>query len=158
MAKKTEKKQTGPELLQEMHSRGIEQVIPGTGRHVRLRTLDAPTLLKEGKMPDILTPLVIKSVYQELADKELREFLGQNRGNLEGALSLFETIDFVAEKAIADGTKVKELTLAEKRWIFRLAMSPAEVLITFRYDEDDDVADVVESDEVQPVAQPGDGR
>lgn len=154
MAKKEVKKLTAVESLAEMKSRGTEVAIPGTDRLVRLRSLDAETLLREGKIPDILTPLVIKSIYDELNDRDVRVILEQARGNKEEALAMMEAINFVAEHAIADGTKVKDLTIGEKRWIFRLVMEPAELLISFRYDPNADVEPVVEGDEVQPVAEP----
>jgi hypothetical protein len=62
-------------------------------------------------------------------------------------------MDFVCERTVADGTPVNDLTLAEKRWIFRLVMGPAELLTTFRYDPNFDVADVDESDEVRQDAE-----
>jgi hypothetical protein len=144
---------TGVELLNEMRSKGIEQKIPGTERVIRLRVIDAPALLRDGKMPDILTPLIIKSVYQDLTDKELRDFIAQPKGSVVDALSYLETMDFVCERTVADGTPVNDLTLAEKRWIFRLVMGPAELLTTFRYDPNLDVADVDESDEVRQDAE-----
>lgn len=153
MAKKEANKLTVPEALAEMKSRGTEVAIPGTDRLVRLRSLDTETLLREGKVPDILTPLVIKSIYEDVSDKEVRGLLGQSRGSREEALAMMEAIDFVAEKSIADGTKVKDLTIGEKRWIFRLAMTPAELLVTFRYDPDVDVEPVVEVNEVQQTTE-----
>lgn len=145
---------TGVELLHQMRSKGIEQRIPGTDRLVRLRVIDPPALLREGKMPDILTPLVIRSIYQDLTDRELRDFLGQPKANVTDALALLETMDFVCERTIMDGTELADLTLAEKRWIFRLVMGPAELLTTFRYDPNADVADMDEGDEVREVAEP----
>lgn len=141
-------------LLQEMREKGIEQRIPGTDRIVRLRVLDAPALLREGKMPDILTPLVIRSVYQDLEDEQVREFLGQPKSSVSDALSFLEAIDYVCEKTIMDGTSLSDLTPAEKRWIFRLVMGPAEILITFRYEPELDVEGVDEGDEVRLVAEP----
>lgn len=147
MAKKVKEKELSTvERLQEMHAKGTEVMLPGTDRIIRLRTLDAPTLLAEGKMPDTLTPLLIKSIYQDLSDREVRDFLGQQRGNVNEALEHVKLLDFVAEKAIADGTKVKDLTIGEKRMIFRFVVGPAELLIPFRYDPNSDVADVDESE------------
>lgn len=142
-------KYDGVELMAEHNAKGIEVELPGTERLVRLRALDAEALLKEGKMPDLLTPLVIKSVYAEMNDREVREFLGQQRNSMPEALAHLETVNYVVEKGIADGTKVKDLTLAEKRWIFRLVMEPAELLITFRYDKDASVELVAESEELR---------
>lgn len=143
---------TGVQLLHQMRLEGIEQQIPGTDRVIRLRAIDPSSLLREGKMPDILTPLVIRSVYQDLTDQELREFLGHPKANVGDALSLLETMDFVCERTIMDGTEIGDLTIAEKRWIFRLVMGPAELLTTFRYDPTFDVADMDESDEVREVS------
>ena len=153
MAKKA-KPLTIVERLDEMNARGTEIMLPGTDRIVRLRPIDAEACLRDGKVPDILTPMVTKSLYQELTDKESREFLSGNRGGTPEAFAHLQAVNYVCEKAIADNTKVKDLTLAEKRWIFRLAMGPAELLVTFRYDEDADVESVAEVEDVQPVAEP----
>jgi hypothetical protein len=153
MAKAKEKVMTAAEKLAEMRTKGTEQKLPGTERMIRLRTLEAPELLREGKLPDILTPLVIKSVYQELTDKEVREFLSVQRSNAAEALKMIDAMDFVVAKSIADGTNVSDLTLAEKRWIFRLAMGPAELLITFRYDPNDDVEPVAEGEDIPSTSE-----
>lgn len=153
MAKKIEKPQEPADFMDEMRSKGIEHRIPGTGRHIRLRSVDAPTLLRDGKMPDLLTPLLVKAVYQDLSDKEIRDYLGQNKGKIEDALKMVDTMDFVVGKAIADGTKLSDLTVGEKRWIFRLVMGPAELLITFRYDPTAIVEPVAEGEDVQQAAE-----
>lgn len=136
------------EQLRKMRTEGVEQELPGTRRIIKLRSLDAPSLLRSGKMPDILTPLVIRSVYTELTDSEVRAFLGGQGTDIKDALSMLETIDFVVGQCIMDDTKLDDLTLAEKRWVFRLVMGPAELLITFRYDPNLDVADVAESEDI----------
>jgi hypothetical protein len=141
------------ERLHEMRLKGTEYKVPGTNRIVRLRALDAPTLLREGKLPDILTPLVVKSVYQELTDREMKEFVGAQRGNAQEALNMIDAMDFVVKKSIADGTKIEDLTLAEKRWIFRMAMGPAELLITFRYDKELDVEPVAEGEDLRETPE-----
>ena len=140
------------ELMQEMKSIGSLQRIPGTERLVRLRALDTPSMLANGKMPDILTPLVIKSVYQDITDKEVQEVIQQHKSTKEEALAMLETLDFVAAHAIADDTKVTDLTLAEKRWIFRLALGSAELLIAFRFQPEYDVAELVPGEQVQQVS------
>ena len=148
MAKK-EKEQTPVERLAEMNSKGIEQTMPGTGRVVRIRTVNSVDLLRSGNVPDILTPLIVKSVYQELNDNDTRRFLENAKDKVEDALARADALDFICEKAIADGTKVKDLTIGEKRWIFRLVLGPAELLITFRLEQEPDVEAVDESQDVQ---------
>lgn len=150
-ANKSTKKSTASELMHEMLTKGAEQKIPGTDRVVRVRTVDAPTLLRSGKVPDILTPLVMKTIYTELSDKELREFLRTGKDTVVDALAMADALNFIAKESLMDGTKVEELTMGEKRWLFRLAMGPAELLINFRYDEDADVGDMETGKDIQPA-------
>lgn len=141
-------------LIQEMQASGNEQTLPQTGRKIRLRTLDVEALLYEGKVPDILTPLVIKSVYQDLDDDTLLDFMRGKEVNPTDAIKHLQAIDYVVQKCITDGTDIKKLTLGERRWIFRLVMMPAEILVTFRYEQESDVESVPEGDEVRSVTEP----
>ena len=140
---------TTVDRLREMHSRGVEQVLPNTERKIRLRTVDAVELLRENKMPDILTPLVMSTIYDETTNvRALREFTAQDRGSREAALDMVDALDFVVAKAIADDTKVSELTLPEKKWIFQLALGPAQILANFRQEQESDVEALAEGNEV----------
>lgn len=145
MAKQTKAKEFdfGAEY-KKMQTYGVEQVLPPTGRKIKLKSVDAESLLKEGQIPNILTPLIVKMVYQDLSGNEIRQFVEGNKGQVQDALGMVETLNFIAKYAITDGTKVESLTLAEKRWIFRLVMGAAELLITFRFDQDPDVEVVSE--------------
>jgi hypothetical protein len=151
MAAKKEKPRTASELMHEMRTKGSEQVMPNTDRTIRLKSIDAPALLRKGKMPDLLTPLVIKLVYTEVPDREIREFLSAQKSKVEDALAMADALDFVAAESIMDGTKVEDLTMAEKRWIFRLAMGPAELLVNFRNEEELDVGIVGEVEDVSQI-------
>ena len=157
MAKVTKKKEprvVDPnQLVRDVLRNGVEQEMPGTYRVLKIRNLDSVALLREGKLPDILTPLIIKSVYQDLTDREVRDFLGQSRGNAAEALKMAEALDFVAKHAVVDNIKVEDLTLGEKRWIFRLAVGPAEMLASFRFEQESDVGDLDTSDDVPQAAE-----
>jgi len=137
----------------EMRERGIEQVLPMTERKVRIRTVECATVLRSGNFPDILTPLVIKGVYQELTDDMIVKFLETEREGVEESIKFLDAVDFIVQSSIADDTKVSDLTSSERRWVFRLAMGPAELLITFRYESEDDVELVAESQELQPTTE-----
>lgn len=139
------------ESIRKMREEGDEQIIPETLRKVRLRTIEAKELLREGSFPDILTPLVVRSVYQELVNKDINDFFSLKTEDIEQAKKMLEAIDFVCRKAIADDTQLDDLTMSEKRWIFRLAVGPAEMLVTFRYEPQPDVEFVDEVQELQPV-------
>lgn len=146
------KKKTTLDLVEDMRRYGDPQVIPVTNRKVRVKAVNAADLLREGKVPDILTPLVVKAVYQDVSDRELREFVGQPRAKIEDALAMADAVDYIVEKHLVSGAKLSELTPAEKRWIFRLVMGSAESLVNFRLDETSDVESVPESDEVQSTS------
>lgn len=154
MAKKTVEEQPFDfaSEYRKMKKEGVEQILPYTGRRVRLRSVDAPTLLKEGQIPNILTPMIVKMVYQDINDNELRQYTEKNTGDAAHALAMLESLDFVAKHAITDGTKVEDLTISEKRYIFRLVMGAAELLITFRYDEDANVEDVPDGEDLRQTA------
>lgn len=155
MAKKVEKEKPVdiPAKLKEMKVRGIEQTLPDTLRKVRVRTLNPSVLLRDEKLPDELTPLIIKMTYEEVRDPQLMQHLNKKRQTKEEALAYLEMLDYVVSKALADETKVEDLSLEEKRWIFRLVLGPADVLATFRYEQDPDVGDVDDSQDVPPVAE-----
>lgn len=139
--------------LAEMRANGNEQTIPGTKRKIRLRSVNAKQLLLENKMPDLLTPLVVKSVYQELNDDQVCSFLNKDGVDVKDALAMIEVLEFVAKRSIVDGTPVEDLTHGELQWIFRLVMGPAELLVTFRYEQVFDVEPVDEEQDLQPVAE-----
>lgn len=153
MAKKSKNELDLNQVVRDALRNGVPQEMPGTRRILKIRNLDPVLLLKEGKLPDILTPLVVKSVYQDLSDKEIRDFIGQARGNVPEALALADAMDFIAKHALVDGPDVKDLTLGEKRWIFRLAVGPAEMLADFRVQQASDVGNVDTGDDVQEAAE-----
>lgn len=137
--------------IKEMREKGDEQTIPDTLRVVRVKTLEAKDLLLEGNFPDILTPLVVKSIYQELTTPQIKEFFEMNTKDVEQAKKMLEAVEFVCRKSIVGDTDINDLTMSEKRWIFRLAVGPAEMLVSFRYEPDEDVEFVAEGEELQPA-------
>lgn len=141
------------ERLDIMRATGWEQILPPTGRKILLRSLEADKLLRDGECPDILTPLLIRSIYDELNDTAIREFLDTPAVILEDALKYVDMLNLIAGKAIADGTKVTDLTLAEKKWIFRLVLTGAETLVYFRFEPTPDVALVAEVNDVPQAAE-----
>lgn len=124
-----------PEKLAIMRKQGWRQIIPNSSREVRLRTVEPADLLRSGDCPDILTPLMLKGIYQELSDKELREWLEKPLVSKEEALAYSDMLTKIAELSlVGDTVKVAELTQAERKWIFRFALGAAEMLVFFRYE------------------------
>lgn len=130
------------ERLRVMRKSGYQVVLPHTDRNIRLRTVDALSLLRENKLPDILTPLAVKSVYTDISDKDIKEVEAKGK-DIKEAIEFAEAIDLICSLAIADGTPLEELVSSEKRWVFRLVLGPAELLVTFREDENSDVGVMV---------------
>lgn len=139
--------------MRQVRHYGVEQTMPGTYRKVKLKAVDASDLLRENKMPNILTPLITGAIYQDLNTRDLRDYTTQDRGSVEGAIEMLDSIDFIVKKAIADDTKVDELTLAEKKWIFQLVLGPAEVLANFRLQQEPDVEALADGEDVQPATE-----
>lgn len=138
--------------IKDARKNGVEQILITTERPIKLRPVEPAALLREGDLPDILTPLVVKSVYQDLTSSEINDFLEKGPSDKEGALSFLKAIDLVCSLAIADGTPVEDLVLSEKRWVFRLVLGPAEHLILFRYEPNEDVEPVDEGDPILETA------
>lgn len=151
MAKKTAPSRQ--DNLQTLQSSGIEQVMPGTHRKVKLRQVSVEELVRENKMPDILTPLIISAVYTDLGGRHIQDYLSQDRGSVEGATQLLDSINFIVSKALVDPKQLSELTLPEKKWIFQLVLGPAEFLANFRLEQEPDVESVAEGEDVQQASE-----
>ena len=140
------------ERIATMRSEGWEQTF-STGRKVRLQTLEPEVLLREGDCPDVLTPLLLKTLYGNDRDGDVREFLEQPFGTKEDAFAFVELLNLICRKSIVDGTKVEELTLAEKRLIFRFALGSSEILVSFVYQPPPPMAVVAVGDDLPQTAE-----
>ncbi len=144
-----------------MREQGVLQTIPPAGRVVRLRTVTPDRLLRLGKLPDILTKLVIKMFYEGVSPSEFNKFLEQ-REIIEEILEQVESLRVVCTAGLleprivdnpqgADEISIDDLSMAERGWIFRLVLQEAEFLATFRHGQTPDVEAVPD---VQNDGQP----
>lgn len=143
------------EKLNVMRAEGWPQTL-GTGRVVHLRTVEPADLLRDGECPDILTPLLLKSLYTPNRDQAVGDFLEEPFGTKENALKYMEMIDHIAGKAIADDTDLRALSFAEKKFIFRLALGSSELLVNFRLQLEEPatvVEPVAEGDDLSQAAE-----
>jgi hypothetical protein len=144
------------EELEKLRKFGKDIKLPPTGRMVKLRKLDLGKLLQDGKVPDTLTPLAIRSIYSEISDEKATEFFDglyiSDPMDVKQALAHLEAINYVVGHSLYEPKLLPELTIGEKRWIFRLVLLPAEILATFRNEEDPDVAGMDEGNEVREAA------
>jgi hypothetical protein len=140
------------ERIARMRAEGWEQTF-STGRKIRLRTLEPDMLLREADCPDILTPLLLRSLYGHNRDDDVRVFLEQPIASKEDAFAFIDLLNLMAAKSICDGTKVEELTLAEKKLIFRFSLGSSELLVSFVYEPPPVVVVVAEGDDLPQAAE-----
>lgn len=152
---------TGAEL-RAMREHGVWQTLL-SGTVVRMRTVTPDRLLRGGRVPDILSPLVTKMMYERVATAELDEFMSRREQEAE-SLAVIESINLVCEAALLyprivaepvadDEICAEDLSLGDRGWIFKLAFQPAEFLKRFRNQPHGDVGSVQMGDDVSPAAE-----
>lgn len=146
------------EQLKMLRTVGLEKRIGITDRVVRLKSVDPAALLKSGECPDILTPVLMRCIYGN-GNEAVRNFVQReefvDEVSVSDALHYLETIDRVVALAIADETNVQELTLDEKKLIFRLALGSAEMLVLFRHEPAPPMDTVEKSNDVSQAPARG---
>jgi hypothetical protein len=144
------------EELRRTYDEGVPQTLL-SGLEVQMRPVRPDKLLLSGKVPDILTPLVMGMLFPAEDDDtgrfpdELDTFLSKPRNKAAEAAEFIRAVDAVCEAALVEPEIVPYLALADRLWVFRLAFLPAEVLSTFRLQPKGDVETVPDQ---QGDAQP----
>lgn len=133
------------EELRRAYDEGLPQTLL-SGIEVYMRPVRPDKLLASGKVPDILTPLVMNMMFppDKVEDDvvfpdEVNSFLGKPRDKTAEAIEFVKAVDVVCEAALIDATAVPYLSLSDRLWIFKLAFMPVEVLSTFRLQPKRDV-------------------
>lgn len=136
--------------LRRAYEEGLEQTLL-SGVKVVMRPVRADMLLVSGKMPDILTPLVMRMLFgaqpddvefpDEIEDPVMH-YLSKTRAKAQEAVEFVRSVDAVCEAALVDPSIVPYLSLSDRLWIFKLAFIPAEVLSRFRDEPRRDVETV----------------
>lgn len=144
--------------LKRMYEEGIEQPLL-SGVKVQMRPVQPDQLLMSGKMPDMLTPLVMKMMHPAeeetfLFPDEVQEFIDKPRDDQKDALEFMKAVNHVCTVALIDPTIVPYLSISDRLWVFKLAFYPAEVLSTFRYEPLGDVEAVRDGDEDEQPTEP----
>lgn len=116
--------------LRRMYEQGLPQTLI-SGIEVRLRPVTPDKLLRLGRVPDTLAPIMLKGLYEDIHN-DLDGFVQTQADDKEAALEMIRAIDVVCEAALVEPDIVPYLSLADRMWIFKLAFMPAEVLSTFR--------------------------
>lgn len=109
-----------------------------SGIPVQMRSVRPEVLLRSGKLPNILTPIIIKMLYEDVSEK-LDAYLFTERDEAAETLEMIAGVDAVCEAALLDSSIVPYLSLSDRMWVFKLALLPAAVLSTFRQQQDGNV-------------------
>jgi hypothetical protein len=133
--------------------------LPYSGYIVRIRTVRPDELLKLGKIPQILTTLLLEEIYGKGEDNKYEKFLEDNE-TTEEALAMLESLrvacvaGMVEPKIVDNPTQDNEISiddieLSDRAYIFRLVFAPSDALSRFRYKPPSDV-DVVADGATDP--------
>ena len=144
-----------------VRERGVVVRLP-SGRRVRMRNVQPSHLLKLGRIPDVLTPLVLKILYGKAQQDDFDNFFTL-REQVDEALGVIESMRIVCTAALLEPRIVEEavgedeiqfedLSDTEKTWIFNLAFLEAEGLSSFRDGQAADVGLVDEGQELPAAA------
>lgn len=149
-----------------MREQGVVQTLP-SGRVVRMRTVTPDRLLRLGHIPDILTPFALGLLYGKDPDVEAVQFL-QPREQAQEAIAMLDSIAVVCRAALVsprvvddpqaeDEIAIEDLTIDERGWVFRLALWPAEMLKSFRFQPSGNVETLPDGQEPEPTPEPAGG-
>lgn len=152
-----------------LREQGVKKKLSGFGRVVRIRPPRLEVLLRAGRVPDILTPMMLRMIHAPLSNEEINEFL-RERDNAKETLQQIDSLNIMCEEVLIEPRVVEvisdpateitihDLTYLERGWIFKWAMLPAEYLTFFRAGQEGDVESVQNgADDLQPSEQV-DGR
>jgi hypothetical protein len=138
-----------------------------SGNVARLRPVSPDQLLTTGEVPDILTPLVVRMLFEGADGSELSQLsdpsaVVQNAG---ATVQLFNTIcrlAFVEPRIVADPQgddeiSINDVPLLDRGFVFQLVTQPAEVLRDFMFPESGTVAAVPDGEgDGEPTVGPDD--
>lgn len=156
--------------LRRAREEGVPQLLL-SGIVVRMRSVTPDMLLKTGRIPDVLTPLVMKMLFPPKEEDNYRfpdevdNFVFTQRDEQAETLEMIRSVDYVVKAALVyprvvdkptqeDEIAVEDLELRDRFWIFRLALMPAEVLSTFRLQPQGDVEAVADEQGDKQQAEP----
>jgi len=123
--------------------------LPSTNRKVRMRTVKMDRLLELGDIPDVLSNLVVESLYGEMTNEKYRQFFTlverkEHALEMTRALKIVCTAALIEPKIVDDpqaddDISIDDLEYTERRVIFDLALLEASGLSRFRQRQEEDL-------------------
>lgn len=144
--------QTAPTIedLRRVYDEGIEQKLI-SGLPVRMHPVQIEKLLEAGDVPDMLTNILVKGLYEDVRE-ELDAMVMEKHDDRAAAMDTIKAVDAVCRAALVEPDIVPYLSLTDRFWIFKLAFMPVEVLSRFRLQPQGDVDAVAEGENVSQTA------
>lgn len=134
-----------------------------SGNVARIRPVALDVLLRNGDVPDLLTPWVAKTIYEGVDTDELDKLLSVDTlvEQSEGMLALIDAIcaaAFVEPRIVEDPQADDEIAIADvelqdRGAVFSLAVLPAQALRSFLERQAAGVAPVPDGDGDGPAAE-----
>lgn len=133
---------TGGKEWRAPREEGYVKQLP-SGNVARLRPVTPDQLLTTGEVPDILTPLVVRMLFEGADGSELTQLTDPQKlvENAGATVVLFNTIcrlAFVEPRIVAnpqgdDEISIDDVPLLDRSFVFSLCTQPAEVLRDFMF-------------------------
>lgn len=134
-----------------------------SGNNARIRPVALDVLLRQGKIPDLLTPFVAQMVYEGVDTDELNQLLSvekltENSTEMLALIDAIVTAAFVEPHIVEspqadDEITIEDVGLADRGTVFSLAVLPANDLRRFLERQMPDLESVSNSDGDGPATE-----
>ncbi len=114
---------------------GIIVPLP-SGNVARLRPVALDVMISSGKLPDMLTPIAVKTLWTEMGGEEISNAV-EMATQMADLFHIVCKASFIEPKIVDDPQEedeiaIDDISFTDKGFVFNLAIQPAEVLRKFR--------------------------
>lgn len=131
--------------------------LPYSQAVVEVGSVQLDHLLVAGKIPDLLTPLVVESLWSPVGQGKSDDELGRQKGYYE-LVDIVVTAALRSPRVVENPTADDEIAIAhipflDKVIIYQAAIQPLGVLHRFRAQQESDVDALPEGEDLQPATE-----
>jgi len=160
MARRKTKKVTSAKVWRTPRNQGEVIELP-SGKVARIRSVALDSLIAQGEIPDLLSPLASQTLWREMTFEDIAEDGKLAKGYIE-LINAVLPAAFLEPKIVApedlDEESDDEITLADLAWVdkthvFQLVLLPTEALESFRKEQERDVESLSDSESQSDEAE-----
>ena len=160
MARRKTRKVTSAKAWRTPRDQGEVIELP-SGKCARIRSVALDSLIAQGELPDLLTPLASQTLWREMTFEDIADDGQLAKGYIE-LINAVLPAAFIKPKIVAledlNEDSDDEITLADLAWtdkthVFQLVLLPTEALESFRKEQERDVEPVPDSKSQQDEAE-----